>query len=379
MDITLKYNELIARLELLYGKLNREEKRFEKASNSIISRDLGYSDAQFSRLFNESATEGEYIRAIQNADRILTLKNLESEVERLSTSGQIRPTSKRIVFPIVAILTIACLYLLYVNYNSDNSKPSLESKRDDMLRWSFETPYINPYVKLNDLPADCSYPCYKYQGKWELKEDYKLPFFRERNGFHYLATEVNLYTRCMSEKSIKGDVIEGYEYQKHEIWYDKRELPMDSFMTPNVNTELRKEYREMAFKDDDNFVRIAYVHTFFRNEFVLDSNIVRSGKVIGRDVEFIASDLLLPQLGSEGKVKDVLSEVNTIINNRLEDFSRPVSCGNAALPKTDFNKVAEGDEISFSCQFTTSRFPVKYTKTYQLVNQFIKNNCIPAI
>ena len=84
VDIELKLNELIARLEQLYGTLNKEEKRFEKASNSIIARDLGYSDAQFSRLINGHATEGEYQRANQNAERILKLISYEEKFAKIN-------------------------------------------------------------------------------------------------------------------------------------------------------------------------------------------------------------------------------------------------------------------------------------------------------
>jgi hypothetical protein len=66
------YINFVNKLKKLYGAFDERLKKFEKAPNSEISRDLGYSDAQFSRLINESATEGEYSRANQNAERILT-------------------------------------------------------------------------------------------------------------------------------------------------------------------------------------------------------------------------------------------------------------------------------------------------------------------
>jgi hypothetical protein len=83
------YNEFVIKLKKLYGNFDEEQKKFEKAPNSKISRELGYSDAQFSRLINESATEGEYARANQNADRILMLLKLEEEIKTVR-SGKLK-------------------------------------------------------------------------------------------------------------------------------------------------------------------------------------------------------------------------------------------------------------------------------------------------
>lgn len=376
------HQEFVSKLVLLFGKFDPETKRFELASNSEISRKLGYSDAQFSRLINATATEGEYTRAIQNTDRILRLQQLESELEAATGKqpGRKAPkNSAKRLFAAVFLLLIAVSYIVYISVNKSAKSAPMKESRDGMLKWSFETSFVNPFSELDDLPADCSYPCYKYQGKWELKEPYKIPFFRERNGFHYLATEVNMYARCMSEKSGTGDVIEAYEYQRHEIWYDKRELPIDSFMVAPNASALRASYQNLDFEEEDTFVKLAVIHTFFRNEFTLDSaGVNRSGKVVGRDVEFIAEDVLRSEFSNDALAQDALNQVNAIIANRLEDFSRPISCDFADLPKEDFNLVSEGDEISFECQMTTSRFSVDYTKTYVLKNQFIKNTCVPV-
>ncbi|WP_339699438.1 hypothetical protein [uncultured Roseivirga sp.] len=379
-----KYQEFVTKLTKLHGPFDPDLKRFEKASNSEISRKLGYSDAQFSRLINSSATEGEYVRAIQNTDRILKLLGLEKELTQLK-SGQVtdqNPNYKRkfaVLYALLLLLVALSVYFAYQSTLPKTTPLSNKESRDGMLKWSFETSYVNPFMSLDDLPSDCSYPSYKYQGKWELKEPYKIPFFRERNGFHYVATEVNMYARSMSEKSSAGNILEAYEYQRHEIWYDKRELPIDSFMVAPNQSQLKQSYQDLSFEDEDTFVKLAVIHTFFRNEFSLESEgISRNGKVVGRDVEFISEDVLKKEFSSESLMKDALSQVNAIIVNRLEDFSRPISCNFAALPKTDFNLISEGDEISFDCQMTTSRFSVDYNKTYVLKNQFIKNTCVPG-
>lgn len=366
------YKTLIQKLTKLYGAFDEENKKFKTAPNSEITRELGYSDAQFSRLINGHATEGEYSRAIQNADRILAIQKYEAEMANLPKSYT-RKNVWRFGLPLALLLALAAYYI--GAFIKGRSQADEMLSRYDMLRWSFETKYVNPYTKLADLPTDCGFPCYKYQGKWELKQPYKLPFFREQSGFHYVATEAHMYTRCMPEKNPSGDVIEGYEYQKHEIWYDKREFPIDSFLIEN---DLRPEYRLLDLSKDKHFVKVADVHTFFRNEFFIDSaEIVRQGKVIGRDIEFIPEDVLDRELGNEDLRENVVQQVNRIISNRLEDFSRPISCAPTVPPRPSFHDLMEGDEMGYSCQLTTGRFALNYTKTFVLRSQFIKNKCRP--
>ncbi len=373
------YKELLSKLSALFGGFDEGSKKFSKASNSDISRELGYSDAQFSRLINQHATEGEYQRANQNADRILKLIELEKRLEKVGDNPKkaLASPRKRLLFLLVG-LTLGAVISYFVFGNSISENPTASS-RYDMLEWSFETSYINPYTKLKDLPDDCEFPCYKYQGKWELEKPYKLPVFRERNGFHYVATDVRMYNTCKYEPSKLGNILEGYEYQSHEIWYDMREWPMDSFMISSRAFELTPGYQNMKLEEEKSFVKIANIHTFFRNEFRLDSTeIIRSGKVIGRDVEFVERSTLLENLGSSALTDEILKEVNAIIINRLEDFSRPINCDVAPLPKSDFHAISNGDLVSFECKLTTSRVSIDYTKTYRLVDQFIKNKCQPT-
>ena len=53
------YARITEKLEKLYGTFESDKKRFKNSSNSKIARDLGYSDAQFSRLINGTSTPGE--------------------------------------------------------------------------------------------------------------------------------------------------------------------------------------------------------------------------------------------------------------------------------------------------------------------------------
>ncbi|QCK16262.1 hypothetical protein [Mangrovivirga cuniculi] len=368
------HSEFVRKLSKLFGSYDKEHKRFEKSSNSEIARELGYSDAQFSRLINNSASEGEYHRAIQNVERILRINHLEKKVNSLE--GKRIPYVKYFIIFIGVIIAASIIYFGIRLSNTPTVVEATDTPRGDMLNWAFETSFINSYRKLDDMPADCDLPCYKLQGKWELDKTYKLPFFRERNGFHYLATEVTMYSRCFTERSPEGELLEGYEYQEHEIWYDKRELPFDTFIEESRKTGLTEEYQNMIFAEDDNFVKLATLHTFFRNEFEIDSGFIyRTGKVIGRDLEFSDNEKLLELLGSEELIRDIKNELNQIAANRLKDFSRPISCIPASLPREDFHEYQDGDLLSFACKLTTSRMSIDYSKSYILVDQFIKNKC----
>ena len=370
------HKEFVEKLESVYGNYNSVKNKFESTSNSKIARDLCYSDSQFSRLINNTASEGEFKRALRNVNRLLNEKKLEKE-RKLTEKSDSGPGSNW-VFYVLGVIIIAILGYLAFTFSQDPEEVevSKDVSRSQMLEWSFENKYIKPYTKLKELPADCNYPCYKYQGKWTLKNEYRIPFFRERNGFHYVAKDAVMYARCMDESSADGTLFEGYEYQLHEIWYDKREFPIDSFLVEGNTTRTRKAYNNANLEENENFVKIAYVHTFFRNQFSIDSTLInRKGKAIGRDIEFLDEKMLRDKVGSEKLVDELKSEINSIAKNRLEDFSKPISCEPTDVPNIDFNYIEEDDELSFKCQFTTGRFLVDYEKVFVLEDQYINNIC----
>lgn len=379
-EINKIHAEFISKLERHYGKFDPVSNKFESTSNSKIARDLFYSDSQFSRLVNNTASEGELTRALRNVQRLLDVHELRKKVSRLGSGANGNKSGRKLFMWLSAILFASLAVALYFI-----ARPSEEATKDDelsqqtryeMLKWGFENNYVKPYVRLKELPEDCYYPCYKYQGKWKLMEEYKIPFFRERNGFHYVAKEVVMYARCMDERDDRGESFEGYEYQKHEIWYDKREVPIDSFLTKGSNPKLSPAYMALNFEEDPNYVKIAYVHTFFKTEFKIDNDqIFRSGKAIGRDIEFVPSELLEKESVSKKLLNELKSETNAIAKNLLEDFSKPITCHPTMAPNPDFNQIKEGDVLSFDCQFSTGRFLVDYNKSYIFTNQYIRTYC----
>ena len=374
------HKSFIDKLSRRYGTFNSERNKFVSTSNSIIARDLFYSDSQFSRLINNSASEGEFKRALGNIERLLKLDQLNEKTPNKSNALKSKTVLNRnVLFLLLGILFSVILYLM-ISIKKESLIPQDNNLKDEtryeMLKWGFENNFIQPYVKLKELPDDCYYPCYKYQGRWKLKEEYKIPFYRERNGFHYVAKEAIMYARCMDEREDNGEFFEGYEYQKHELWYDKRELPIDSFLTKGSKTQIRKIYNNSDLEKDKNFVKIAYVHTFFRTGFQIDSSLIyRTGKAMGRDIEFVSDEIIEGQLNDGVSIIGLKDEIKSIAVNRLEDYSKPISCNPTTSPNIDFNLIEEGDEMSFNCNFSIGRFIIDYNKTYIFDNQYINNRC----
>ncbi len=372
------YIDFVNKLKKLYGSFDEEHKKFEKAPNSEISRELGYSDAQFSRLINESATEGEYTRANQNADRILTLISYKEKIAKLNLKAQKRiiSTPNKLLFLFIGLIIGALgIYLVSGFFQTAPNT----SSRYDMLEWTFESNFINPYKSLRDLPPDCNFQCYKYQGRWELKNEYKLPFLRESSGFHYLAKSVTSYVRCAPNENPSGSFMDGFEYQEHEIWYDVLERPIRTFI--NDDGSPLASYQEMKFPEQKEFIKIGTIHSFYINDFVLDSTFIyRNGQDIGREIEFVSDEVLASEVKNSEVLEKIKREMTLIAQDPLRDFSQPSSCNPAERSPYDFHAVANGDEMSFDCQMISAgRFPIKYTKTYVLKDQFIKDLCVPQM
>lgn len=368
------YRDFVNKLKKLYGSFDEEHKKFERAPNSEISRELGYSDAQFSRLINDTATEGEYNRANQNADRILTLIQLENELK------EVRSGNSRRKFAAIALLIFIFSFSFgywYNQYTGSEDTTSAQS-RYDLLRWTFESNFINPYKGLRELPADCDYQCYKYQGRWELKNEYKMPFLRERSGFHYLAKSVVAYVRCLPNENPQGKLMVGYEYQEHEIWYDIQERPIEFFI--NEDGSALESYDQLKFEEQEDFVKIGTIHSFYSNDFTIDSTLIyRRGQDIGRDIVFVSDEELEEKINNKALLKKINREMTLIVQDPLHDFSKPSVCNPAELASSDFHAVTNGTELTFDCEMTTAgRFLINYSKTYVLKDQFIKERCVAA-
>ena len=377
------FHRFVKDLEKIYGKFDRSTKKFANKSNSDVARDLFYSDSQFSRLINQTASEGEYVRANKIISRYLENLSLKEKLQKNKSSKSIIHlllSQPRYLF--ISILALVGSAYLGYTVKQINSITSIASNRDgslndDMLEWAFDKADVKSYTNLDDLPGDCNFPCYRLQGKWQLKDPYKLPVLGDNSGFHYLATDVNMYARCMQEIDSAGNMMEGYEYQKHEIWYDIKRRPMDSFTDPDSESFLSEEYSELNFSQSEDFILVAHVHTFFRNNFYVKENeISREGKVIGRRIEYEMLDQLNENKLNISK-EELRDAIENIVDNRLEDFSKPIKCSEAIFEKSSVYNFEDNDEMVYKCKMTTGRLPLGYTKKYILIDQAVRNVCWP--
>lgn len=179
--------------------------------------------------------------------------------------------------------------------------------------------------------------------------------------------------------NLDGKKMQGYEYQEHEIWYDLLERPISMFI--QEDGEPLSSYEKLNFSKSDEFVKIGTVHSFYTNDFNLNSTyIYRHGQDIGRDIEFVTDEELAQKISDRTLLEKLKDEMVQIVQDPLKDFSRPSQCDPASIPSTDFHAVKNGDEMAFHCQMSTAgRFPINYTKTYVLKDQFIKDRCTPRI
>jgi hypothetical protein len=170
--------------------------------------------------------------------------------------------------------------------------------------------------------------------------------------------------------------MEGYEYQEHEIWYDLLERPMNIFI--QEDGEPLSTYEQLEFSASDEFIKIGTVHSFYTNDFILDSAFIyRHGQDIGRDIEFVTDEELAQSIPDRSLLEKIKKEMIQIVQDPLRDFSQPSQCDPASKTSVDFHTIKNGDEMVFNCQMSTAgRFPINYTKTYILKDQFIKDKCI---
>jgi hypothetical protein len=110
------------------------------------------------------------------------------------------------------------------------------------------------------------------------------------------------------------------------------------------------------------------------------SGVDRHGQDIGRDLDLISEEELAKVIDDKVLLNKIKREMTQIAQDPLRDFSQPSQCNPAIKPSKDFHAIKNGDEMIFHCQMSTAgRFPINYTKTYVLRDQFIKDRCISRV
>ncbi len=64
-------------------------------------------------------------------------------------------------------------------------------------------------------------------------------------------------------------------------------------------------------------------------------------------MELVPDKNLLASINDESKVKRIKNSISRIANNRLEDFSKPISCNMAQAPSKDFHHIKRWRHYGF--------------------------------
>ena len=349
------YHTFVSELSRIYGGF--ENFQFKKATNATIASELNYSNSQFSRLIHNTASHGELERAVNAAHQLAKLKNF-----RRILKGTV----------LLSSIVISCLVLLLA-FQKKDSEPKIPSIKDSFKNLFKEDEVRNFYTKLQDLPADCSFPSYKYQGEWVLNNAIQIPLFREKNGFHLRISNAVLYTKSANSQ---GTIMEGYELETMEIWYDLEKRVIDEFLVSDGNNQKIPKY-QVDFLSDKSFVKLATSSSVIRHEFSFEeTGIQKESSIITRDINYESDQFEKLDL-KEPTVKKELEKIAFGQTSR-----KPINCALAPYPKTDFHQVEEGDQLNFSCMFNIKNYgntsnlnSVLHGKSFKLKNQYITAIC----
>ena len=349
------YHTFVSELSRIYGGF--ENFQFKKATNATIASELNYSNSQFSRLIHNTASHGELERAVNAAHQLAKLKNF-----RRILKGTV----------LLSSMVISCLVLLLA-FQKKDSEPKIPSMKDSFKNLFKEDEVRNFYTKLQDLPSDCSFPSYKYQGEWVLNNAIHIPLFREKNGFHLRISNAVLYTKSANSQ---GTIMEGYELETMEIWYDLEKRVIDEFLVSDGNNQKIPKY-QVDFLSDKSFVKLATSSSVIRHEFSFEeTGIQKESSIITRDINYESDQFEKLDL-KEPTVKKELEKIAFGQTSR-----KPINCALAPYPKTDFHQVEEGDQLNFSCMFNIKNYgntsnlnSVLHGKSFKLKNQYITAIC----
>lgn len=372
--------QFITILEDKYGTWNRTTSRFGSSSFGEISNALSISPSQFTKLISGTATDGMYLRSIENIKRLIRRESLSQQLSELQIQyDKLKKKRKStviylLVFALVCLLSAFLLYSLFFN-NSDSGNKNSTVKGHPLSDFFDNTEldeYNSPYLDMSEIQDYC--PCSAYEGEWSLANNYKLPLpGSKKPGLYYTAKSADVRMKCSHNDSIEagpGRVLLGYEYLVNEIWIDTELTPVGEKYFDKKNKVFTKEFEQLRFEDHPQFKRVAVINSFFIDRFeILDSFIVRKGEPCGRYASEIDHELAEAfDIDIEFILKGILSNLTT------------TACDRAVNHYCDPNELDAGDVISFDCLYTIESenlgigggYP--YKKSYRLDKQIYADN-----
>ncbi|MBE0423398.1 MAG: hypothetical protein IBX66_05620 [Lutibacter sp.] len=370
----------------LYGEFHPIVSKFGTSSFGKISSDLCISSSQFSKLISGSATEGMYMRSIRNIEQLTEhqrvlkeSKQLKKELAKNKNKGieafSANQSKKKLYISLIFICLIFGLIIGYYFAKGSFPSESINSHNKHPLSPFFnktdnKTTYLG-FLNENEVQEYC--PSSAFEGKWILAQPYKIPLPGSKNSGVYLlakSADITLVTSKYADN--KGRVLLGFEYLTHEVWVDKRRqalIPEYFDLKTRLFTDL---YNNLDFEEDENFVKIADLKSFFLDEFtILKDSIIRKGQPSGRYVDFLDTEL----------AKTYNVDVNYILNEVISDLTK-TKCNSTINEYCNPNDLKVNSTISFNCFYSIGienlgiggGYP--YTKTIQLVKKNYSDNLI---
>ena len=381
--------KFLEKLEEKYGTWSKSTSKFGNTSYGEIATALSISASQFSKLVYGTATEGMYVRSIENINRLLTREAIREErdiavAENLSLKVEIaelvaKKRSYRRYFSLVTLLTfllIGALTIFLVKNKILFREISQQAGGNPLTPFfdkNYDANFNPPYLDVSEVQSFC--PCSAYEGTWSLSENYKLPLPRTRKpGVYYLAKSADVRMKCSRYDTVgigKGKVLSGFEYLINEIWVDTKMTPLSPTYFDKNKKTFTPAFDALVFEGNDQFKKVATIHSFFVDKFeIYPDSIVRKGEPCGR----YATDI-------DQKLADEFEiNIKYILKNVLGDMTS-ASCSATSNPFCDPNHLREKESvIAFDCIYTikTENLGIgggyPYRKGYRLEKQSYADN-----
>ena len=363
MDSQKLHTEFTQKLEQAFGLWEKSTARFGSATYGDVSKELCMSQSQFTKLISGSATDGMYIRANRNIDRLINERLLEARATRIEQELQVASESvknrnsetgasinRKVVWGVLILIAISMGGVsLWQNigkeHGSNKSAFSTQHPLDPFFVRDFEEPFDPPYLPESEAQEYC--PCSAWEGTWSMESPFQLPLPGSRKpGLYYVAKSADIRMKCSNLHAPyieKGHALLGYEYLISEIWIDTKQTPLiPKYFNPE-SMEFTRDFEDLTFANQSGFRRVAVLHAFNVNNFeIYPDSIVRRAEITGR----YATDV------DETLIRTYEIDLKHILRNVLGNLTK-TNCETAPNPYCDPNDLREGESlISFDCLYT---------------------------
>lgn len=367
------HKKFIEKLEEKYGTWSQATAHFGSTTYGEIAKSLNISSSQFSKLMYGTATEGMYIRTIENINRLIKQEVIKDERDQaLNDIRKFKSLQARnIILTAVLMFLVGALSVYLYDQRFHENEKAISSDAHPLTNFfdqDIDTAFDSPFLREAEVMDYC--PCSGFEGQWTMDNTFKLPLPGSRSpGLYYLAKSSDLRIRCSNINAPyigKGKAMLGYEYLVSEIWLDEDQEPLIPKYFDVDKKAYTPAFEALNFEEDDRFQKLATLYAFNVNSFEIHpDSIVRRAELTGRYAVDINKKL----------AKDFEIDVKHIVRNVLGNLTK-TDCQYIPNPYCDPNDLDEGESLlSFDCMYTIPSenlglgggYP--YAKTFRLVKQ----------